>query len=34
MEIIDSHIVEEADQEDINDIASLTEACLRDKDQL
>ncbi|CAL4886565.1 unnamed protein product [Urochloa decumbens] len=31
MEMIDSRVVEEADQEDINDIASLTEACLRDK---
>ncbi|KAG2652524.1 hypothetical protein PVAP13_1NG358638 [Panicum virgatum] len=31
MEIIDSHIVEEADQDEINDIASLTEACLRTK---
>jgi len=31
MEIIDSHIVEEADQDEINDIASLTEACLMTK---
>jgi len=31
MEIIDSHIVEEADQDEINDIASLTKACLRAK---
>jgi len=31
MEIMDSHIVEEGDQDEINDVASLTEACLRTK---
>ncbi|XP_008663303.1 wall-associated receptor kinase 3 isoform X2 [Zea mays] len=31
MEIIDSQVVEEADQEEINDISSLIEVCLRSK---
>lgn len=31
MEIIDSQVVEEADQEEINDISSLIETCLRSK---
>ncbi|XP_008663174.1 wall-associated receptor kinase 3 isoform X2 [Zea mays] len=31
MEIIDSQVVEEADQEEINEISSLIEACLRSK---